>query len=332
MEKIMLNRFLFLTLICCLIVSNAFGQDGLYKDKETQSLFLLPLGYDFFYFNDQTVHNPAFGAGFMIGKSDIPFTEIERYFFGIALYRPVFFSDVPVNNIPKTLHQSEAIFDGRINRHQLLFIYNGASDKPVAGGLNTFNAGAGWGYQIIRKEQLSLVLGAVLGVGGFLNSVPLLPLPVVRFGIRSQWFVSSFDFVTGPNWEFTIAPKKKIRLTADLRMDYYRSIDDIICEIILWYRFFGADHKLGDFAGIGLGFKNDSIDFSFSDNLAGKTGIDLFEFKYKSVFAKLDLSLLIIEGGWTFDSQYSLDGIKTKSPGTGFYLSVQGTVPIKMKR
>ena len=295
-------------------------------------MFLLPFGYEFLRLEEQTMHNPALGAGFISGEQDIPFTEVERRFFGLALYQPLIFTEEPFPDMPKYIHQIDALFDGRINRHQLLLIFTSSSDRPVAGGLNTFQAGAGWGYEVIRRPQVSLILGAVLGVSDFGVNLPsgdpfpVLPLPLIRFGIDTKWFTSSFDYITGPNLEFTIAPKERIRFTADMRMDNYRSISDLICEYAVWYRFFSADHKLGDFAGAGIGFKNDIVDFNISSGAKGT-----FELRSTSLFAALDFSILKIEGGWVFDSGYLLDGMDIGSPGRGFYISVQGIIPFTKK-
>jgi hypothetical protein len=128
-------------------------------------------------------------------------------------------------------------------------------------------------------------------------------------------------------FNFTIAPKERFRFTGDIRMEAYRSITDLICEFTLWYRLFKPDHKLGDFAGIGAGFKNDVTGF----DLSGKIQAETFELQRSAVFAAIDLSFLKIQGGWVIDSNYLLDGKKTASPGRGFFLSVQGMIPVYQK-
>jgi hypothetical protein len=321
-----LDKMFFSFLICCLITVNAFGQE---KTDNNTSMFLLPFGYDFIHFQNQIIQNPALGAGFLLGEQDIPFTEVERRFLALALYRPFIFSETPHYAIPNYFHRIEALFDGRIERHQILFIFRSASDKPISGGLNTFQAGVGWGYEIIRRPNVSLILGAALGVSDFGLTLPsgaswpLLPLPLIRFDVATHWFSSSFDFLTGPNFKFTVAPNSGIRFTADMRMDHYRSIADLICEFTLWYRFFPPEHRLGDFAGIGVGFKNDSSGFNLSRDILEET----FEIRKASIFAVLDLSLLRMQGGWIFDSAYLLDGKRAGSPGRGFFLSIQGIIP-----
>ena len=162
----------------------------------------------------------------------------------------------------------------------------------------------------------------------------MLPLPLIRFGINTKWFASSFDFITGPNLDFTIAPGGKIRLTGEMRMDNYRSIEDLVCEFTLWYRLFGTDHRLGDIAGVGIGFKNDLTDFSLSSgtNLSGDiTVAKTFELRQTAVFAVFDLSLIKIQAGWIFDSAYLLDDKKSGSPGTGFFIAIQGIIPVTKK-
>jgi len=314
-----------LALLCLIATANSFALETdvqTSQNEDTSSFFLLPFGYDFLRLGDQNIHLPAIGGGYMSGERNIPFDEVEHRIFGIAMYRPIQFSEAPLSGMDKLIHQIDFLADWRIKRHQLLLVFKSAADKPVFGGLNTFQAGMGWGYEVIRKQHVSLILGAALGISDFGIPSPVLPLPLVRFGIDTQWFTSSFDFLTGPNLEFTITPNGRIRLTGDMRMDHYRNINDLVCEFILWYRLFDAEHQYGDIAGIGLGFKNDSVDFFLSDDSIS------FELQHSSVFAAADLSLLRIEAGWIFESRYLIDGIKTGSPGRGFYLSIQGIFPI----
>ncbi|MDR0302756.1 MAG: hypothetical protein LBI04_10655 [Treponema sp.] len=323
-----IRHAVFSILLSCVIAANVFGQE---EEKTGQAknpfVFFLPAGYDYFHFESQSVHSFAAGAGFLSGEQNIHFTDVERRFFGVALYQPFFFKDKPQDGVPKNLHRIEALFDGRINRHQLLVIFKSAADKPVTGGLSTFQAGAGWGYEVVRQPHISLIIGAALGVSDFGitlpsgASLPVLPLPLVRLDIDTQWLVSSFDFLTGPNLSFTIAPKEKLRLTADMRMDKYRNINDLIYEYTLVFRLFDTRHKLGDFAGIGAGFKHDITDFFMSRDAT------LFELQQTSVFAAIDLSILKIQTGWIFDSGYLVDGKHRGSPGKGWYVSIQGMIP-----
>ena len=317
----------FCILFALFAATAVFGQA---REKDPL-VFFIPAGYDLMRLENQTIHSPALGFGFILGEQDLPFDQVERRFFGMALYQPVIFSETTAPDVPELYHEIDAIFDGRLGRHQLLFILKSASNRPLFGGLNSIQVGAGWGYEIIRRPQVSLILGAVLGVNDFGITLPsgavwpVLPLPLIRFGIDTQWFTSSFDYLTGPNFEFTVAPNRKLRLTGEMRMDNYRSIDDLVCEFTLWYRFFDKNHRMGDFAGIGAGFKSDLIDFNLSDVSIPAENFCVLQ---RSVFLALDLSILNIQGGWIFESSYLIDGEKNGSPGRGFFISVQGLIPI----
>jgi len=322
-------RTVLLIFVLFLIAVNAYGQE---KEALNQPFFfLIPVGYDYIHMEKQTVHSFAVGAGFLLGQQDTPFDEVNHKFFGLALFQPFFFADEPQTGVPKQFYQIDAILDGRIKRHQLLLIFKSAADKP-ASGLSTIQAAVGWGYEVIRRKHISLIIGGALAVSDFDitlpsgASLPVLPLPLVRFGIDTHWFALSFDFLTGPNLFFTIAPKERIRFTADMRMDKFRNIEDLIYEHTLWYRLFSADHKLGDFAGIGAGIKHDMKSFVLSNVAAD------FELQQTSVFGTIDISILKIQGGWIFDSNYLIDGDKRKSPGNGFFISAQGIIPIKVKK
>jgi hypothetical protein len=300
----------FLLLACTITVLSGQEQE---QDAERLMLFL-PVSYDLLRLEKQTLHNPGGGLGFILGEQDQPFDKIERQFFGIALYQPFFFTQELSSDLPKQLHQIKAIFDGRIKRHQLLAILKSSSDNPFS-GLNTFRAGVGWGYEVIHKPQVSLILGGLVGVSDFGfdlpsgDPLPVMPLPLIRFGIDTQWISASFEYLTGPYLDFTIAPKERIRFTADMSMENFRSIADLVCEYTLWYRLVALDNKLGDFAGIGVGFKNDLKSFDLSRDKAERRP-ETFELQQSSVFAVIDLSFLKIQGGYIIDSNYLIDGKK----------------------
>jgi hypothetical protein len=315
---------LFFIMFICLATA-LFGQD-IEQEKDPFILFL-PVGYNGFWLDEQTIHNPAAGIGFMLGKQDLPFTQIERRLMGMAMYMPFIFPKTPQPDVPKLLHEVGGMFDGRFGRHQALVIFQSASDEPISGGLNTFQLGAGYGYEVIRRPQISLILGAVLCVTDFKQNMginvssPVLPMPLIRLGVDTKWFDLSMDFITGPNLDFTVAPEEKVRLTGDVRIDTLRSITDVNCEFAIWYRLFSSDHKLGDFFGLGAGFKNEVTGFNLSRG-------ESFELQRASVFAAIDLSIIQIQSGWVIDSTYIMNDVKTNSPGKGFFLTVHGMIPI----
>jgi hypothetical protein len=84
---------------------------------------------------------------------------------------------------------------------------------------------------------------------------------------------------------------------------------------------------MGDFAGIGLGFKNELTSFDLSRDFSQEK----FELQQSSVLATLDLTLLTIQAGWVIDSTYIVDDKKSGSPGSGFFLSVQGMIPLALR-
>jgi hypothetical protein len=311
-----------ITLLALILLFNIFIVFTQEND-ENDKLHIIPMAsYNYIGLENQSVHIPGIGFGLMKGDYGKDFTEIHRSFFGVALYQPVFYNNAGAD---ETYHQIDILLDGRIERHEFLGIFRSASDKPVAGGLQTFQAGLGYGYELIRNSSVSLVLGAAIAVGDFGLSLPdgslfpILPLPVIRFGLNLKWVDLTFDFLTGPNMAFTIAPEKRIRFTADMRMDYYRSIEDIICEYILWYRFFDNNSSLGDFMGVGIGFKNDSIGFDLTIGRDKK-----FELQHSAIFSVIDFTVLRLEGGYIFDSRNLVDEKELNSQGKGFYMAIQG--------
>jgi hypothetical protein len=119
---------------------------------------------------------------------------------------------------------------------------------------------------------------------------------------------------------FTIAPSKPVRFTGSMRIVEYRSIEDLLGEGILWRRFFASgSHPLGDFAGIGLGFKNATMYFSLASG-QGKT----FEQQYTSIFGMVDISIVQLKAGYILDSRTFYDRTEKRNSGTGYFISVLG--------
>jgi hypothetical protein len=298
------------------------------EEPENKEVSIIPLAsYDYIHLDEQTIQSPALGIGVMAGDYDKDYPDIHRGFFGAAMYQPVFFKQ---NAGPKTYHQIEVLLDGRIERHQLLGMFLSDSDEPVSGGLQTFQTGAGWGYELIRSASVSFVLGAAVAVGDFGidlpngEPLPVTPLPIVRLQFKTKWLDGSFEFLTGPNLSFTVAPGKRVRFTADVEIDKFRSVKDVLGEGVIWYRFFPGENSgedpssPGDFLGIGLGIKNGSLGF----DLAGP-GNNTFESQHTSVFGTIDMSVLELSAGYIFDSR-EVYNERVKNTGKGYFISVQG--------
>jgi hypothetical protein len=317
----------FFTVFVLLLGSGFCFAEEAGKDRD---IFFLPLAsYDYVNVENQSLHIPGIGFAVMKGVEDIPFDEVHQQFLLTAMYRPFFLGEAS-HSLPGVYHGIDFLFDGRWERHQFLLISKASSDKPFAGGLQTVQAGLGWGYEILRYSNFSFILGAAIGVSDFGidlpngDPLPVFPLPLVRLKLKTEWLAVSFDFLTGPNLDFTIMPERKIRFTANMRMDNYRNTNDLIGEAVMWYRPFAAEHSdgtsssLGDFAGIGLGVKNESFAFDLSGG-RDKT----FEQQYTAVFGIADISVLQISGGYIFDSRELYNG-NMNNTGKGFFVSAQG--------
>jgi hypothetical protein len=178
--------------------------------------------YTYIHLEEQAAHTPLFGLAVMAGDYGNPFTEIHKSFFAAALYQPVFFSNGGMN---ATYHKIDLLLDGRIKRHNVFGLLHAPSDKPIAGGLHTFYAGAAYGYEIIRRDTVSFILGATLAIGDFDvdlpngDPLPVFPMPFIRLSVDTRWFDMGFEYMLGPSLTFVIAPESRIRFTADMHME-----------------------------------------------------------------------------------------------------------------
>ncbi|MCB1174779.1 MAG: hypothetical protein KDK39_14510 [Leptospiraceae bacterium] len=225
--------------------------------------------------------------------------------------------------VPGNLYSINFLGDIKNRPWNTLLFFKSDSDRPVSGGLRTYQMGAARGYYFFRDRDSSFIFGGGIAVGDFGlkqpdGSVwPLIPIPLLRYEKRWQSGELAFDFLTGPNLSLKLKPIDHLQFTLDWRMDNYRDQGDILFEAIAWYRFFNESHKFGDFAGLGLGMKRDELGFDLS------TRPEAFALQYTSAFATLDLGFLRISAGRTYHSLERHGDFLKLHTGKGSFADIQ---------
>jgi hypothetical protein len=294
---------------------------GFAEDRDDKDYSIIPLAtYEFVSVDNQRYHAPGGGLVFMRGDQSPP-AEKERDSLMLAAFYQTYLLGENQGGYPDLYHNVTAMAEKKIKRHQLLGLFRSPSNEPVYGGLRTFQAALGYGYELVRNDSVSLTLGAALGISEFDigddTTVPVFPLPLLRFGFTSSLVNISFDFLTTPAIDIVIAPESKIRVNGSFQMVYYRDIEDLMFDCTLWYRFFTKEHAMGDFAGVGIGVKNSGEDFKLSEK--DKT----YEMSYYSVFGIIDLSFLELSGGYIFNGRERYGDNPARSLGNGYFISAQ---------
>ena len=207
-----------------------------------------------------------------------------------------------------------------IKRHFFLgIISTSAAKKPVFGGLHTFIGGLGYGYEIIRKEGMSLIAGCGLAVSDFGIELsngtvwPILPVPIIFFEAGTQLFEFSFEFLKDVKLELTFFPEKKLELSCELEIDPFDfgGIRDLGFDAKLVYRFSQNDHML-----IGLGIQKNGFGFLLSEK--GKEyGLDFY-----SAYGFYKVSFLKLIGGYSFAAREVYNGDRTRELKDGFFAGV----------
>ena len=280
-------------------------------------LQVIPLAqYQMHSLESQTVHSP--GAGILaVGENLLLAGLYSRHMFTREL-------DF---NYPDAYHSIELMADGASARHRYLGAFKSESDRPVVGGLRTFQAAALYGYEVVQRPRFSLVLGGGLAVSDFGIETPtgdpwpLLPVPLIRAAWESRLLNANLDVITGPNLSLTLAPQSRLRATLDARVDKLRDERDLIFEGALVYRFFTPEHPAGDLAGVAVGIKSESIELNL------EAANESLELHYYALFGTLDLTLLTLSGGYAFDSRMRYREQVSSSPGDGWFISVNALYP-----
>lgn len=293
----------FLVIVMMWMTTVVAAEELVVEDDRPQ--FIPAAQYDALVLDEQTVHTPT--GGLIVLQDEDMF---------VGLYgRPIFTRDTDADH-PDRYHSIDLLYDRRRGRHHSVSLFSAESDQPVAGGWKTFQAASVWGYEVFQRPQTSIVIGGGLAVSDFGIELddgtawPLIPVPFVRMHHASPYVEATLDFITGPNLNVVVAPERDLQFTADVRIDQFRDIRDLIFETTLKYRFLAA------------GVKNDTFGFAPADK------DDPVEVHYRAAFGTLDLSILKITGGYAFDGRKRTGESDTASLGDGYFVSIQAFLPL----
>jgi hypothetical protein len=292
------------------------------EESEERNVHIVPiLNYEFVSEEHQKYHLPGGGLILLKGDQSPSWEEKPDSIMIGALYKSTIINEI-LPDYPHLFHSIELIGELRKSHHFIQALISSYSDKPLYGGMHTAYSQIGYGYQILRKENIRLTLGAALGLSDFGFDLPnggtwpLLPSPILEFCIYSKFMNVEFSW---PELKVNIGPESRIRLTNTVRLDIWKfhDVHDMLFDSVLWYRFFDKDFAYGDFAGIGVGIKNGGLDFTLCEKWK------YYDTHYYSVFGILDASLLKISGGYIFYSREFYEADNSKPAGRGWFISAQ---------
>ncbi len=314
---------LFMIFLFSAVLYAAEGDKNTMKDD----ICIIPLlSYSGLSLDERTINSS--GGGIVVVAGDMePAEEAETDNLQTALlYSYHTLDEKPGFSFPDNFHSIDFVLQRKKGAHQYFTLFKSYSDKPVSGGFHTFALVSGYGYEILRNRNHSLYLGGSAGISDFGVELPdgtplyIMPLPFIHYEMNSELLDFSFDFTTSPMFEIVIAPESKIRLNGsciitDLQLE---SLRDIKFDSSLEYRFFSADHPMGDFAGARIGFLGEDYSYDISGNNENSITVSWY-----SVYTALDFSLLEITAGYAFDGEERYSNDYTVDAGAGFYMKLQ---------
>jgi hypothetical protein len=279
MRRLRFFRWLFF--ICLFSVKFAC-----FADEINFATFFNPvISYKITSFDDVVFHNPT--GGLSVTRIN-PATK--NVFSTTAMYSATI-ADGIENNYPSLYHSIVLSFNGKAGRHTGFGAITANTDEPFYGGLHTFNAFAGYTYDLINGPHFSMDLGAYLIFMDINVNLPdgtpwlIWPLP----GIALRWDYEWIDIGVFPGVKITIADGKPVSFTM------YKKSNDF--DLSLWRHYYGKRQSRLEVLGIGAGLKNTT---SQVKTAAG----DIYGINYYALYGSLRiLRLLEFHGGWTFNGK-----------------------------
>ena len=235
-----------------------------------------------------------------------------------------------MQDYPNRYQTIDGLLEGSVGRHRYVALIKSESDRPVSGGIHTYQAGVLYGEEVIKSDTLSVVLGAGIAVGDFGirtadgKNWPVIPVPLVRMNYHADQIDASFDFITSPSLQLTYRWTDHLRLTGDMRMDRMRDMRDLIFTGAVEYHPFTPQAEQGDFAALLLGFKNDSYGPFV---LGGKEKTESIETSYYALFVAVDLTVVKMSAGYAFGGRELYDETEKRDIGEGIFFSLNALYP-----
>jgi hypothetical protein len=230
-------------------------------------------------------HNPT--GGISVTRLN-PATK--NLFSATAMYSATIVDGIE-NNYPSLYHSIVLSLNGKAGRHTGFGAITANTDEPFYGGIHTFNAFAGYTYDLIKGTHFSMNLGAYLIFMDINVKLPdgtpwlVWPLPAIALKWDYEWI----DVSVFPGIGITIADGKPVSFTMTKKSDDF--------DLSLWYHYYGKRQSRVELFGIGAGIKNATSEVKTA---AG----DIYGINYYALYGTIRIfRLLELHGGWAFNGK-----------------------------
>jgi hypothetical protein len=316
-------RLIILLVLFCL-GTICFAQENVEENNNSRLIFMPIFSYNLLSFENVKLHTPT--AGLSLIKAN----ALSQELFSIsAIYNMNIVNGIQ-SDYKNIYHNVIMSVQEKIKRHSIIGAFIATTDKPLYGGLHTFNGIASYSYDLINGEHFSMDLGGSLifiDIGINLpDGTPWLiwPLPSVSL----QWEYEWVGFNILPGIQLTIAPRKPVSFILSRKSHEF--------DASLWFSRFMKDRPETEIFGLGIGVKNASSEVVSADG-------DTYGINYYSVYGSLRiLRFFQINGGWAIGGKerygkknwenllenygYSNDFDYNQSIGNGFFFSVSARI------
>ena len=174
--------------------------------------------------------------------------------------------------------------------------------------------------QLVKKEQISFILGGGIVVGDFgfkIKDFPIyvIAIPMFSFNYNNKIFSSTISMLGLPSLQFTLFPKSIVRVNGSCGIAGFSSVRDLTFDCALvYYPFINTD--IGEAVSVSAGVMNKSAGTMLLD----KTKI---KYQYYSAYGEINASLVTVRCGYNFDGKTYINSQETGDMYKGLFASVQ---------
>ncbi len=322
-----LKKFFISLLIAWTIVSPAFVDEKPETEKTAGEYkwFTIPgAGFNMLQLeNENFLFNPSVSLQLMGRKNKTSVSKSPDFIsFRFSYGLDTFSKGIPRFD-EKNYHHINAFSRIASGKDAFLFLVGSNAINPFSSYKN-FAGVLMYSREIIKNDSVTFTVGGGLaatdfGVQVWGLDVFVVPLPMVHFSYKSEYFNTFIDWSGLPITQFVLLPKNMFRMNGQFSLVGIDLPVDLKFDFSLrCYPFMNGPLKDGMYISAGL-----------SNNFA-KFRIDTekdFRYQYYCAYGEISVTTISLRAGYNFAGKqiYVLNGESTTSPyESGFFLSLQG--------
>ena len=219
----------------------------------------------------------------------------------------------------RRLHNANVLGSVGFGKNTIACMVPSGSEIPFS-SIQSVTGALFYTRQLVKKENVSFLLGGGIIVGDFgfkIKDFPIyvVAIPMFSFNYNNKIFSSTISILGLPSLQLTLFPKSIVRVKGSCGIAGFSSIRDLTFDCALIYYPF-KNTKANELVYVAAGVMNKSA----STILLDKTKI---RYQYYSAYGEISATFITLKGGYNFDGKKYVNSTEAGDMYKGLFASVQ---------